>query len=158
VSKVLQSILLQAEQSMHIRQTNQVAVGYWNSDGVWVRKQKLNIFHDQQRDEICLLTQTYLRSGVAFRVVKYVCHHTDWLKGVGTAILVGPFTGHFTVPVQGLSTCRLLSLSSCCPVKARPHRAWRSLCTLCSLCTGKIAAFTDNVTGHTKLRTRCSLC
>ena len=37
------------------------------------------------------------------------------------------------------------------PLRLRPHRAQRTLCT------GKIAAFTDNVRGHTKLHTLCTL-
>jgi len=42
-------------------------------------------------------------------------------------------------------------------ISLRPHRAQRTPCTLCLLCTGKIAAFTDNVRGHTKLHTLCTL-
>ena len=43
-------------------------------------------------------------------------------------------------------------------ISLRPHRAQRTPCTLCLLCTGKIAAFTDNVRGHTKLYKLCTLC
>jgi hypothetical protein len=53
-----------------------------------------------QHVEVCLLAETNLRSGEAFRMTKYVSHHTDWLtEGGGTAILVHRFIDHYAITV-----------------------------------------------------------
>ena len=40
---------------------------YWNADGVSGRKLELDYFFGQRRVDICLLTETHLRPGEAFR-------------------------------------------------------------------------------------------
>jgi len=54
--------------------------------------------------DICLLTETHLRSGVVFRMANYVCHRNDRLtEGGGTAILVPRGIVHHAVPIPGLA-------------------------------------------------------
>jgi hypothetical protein len=58
-------------------------------------------FLGQHGVDVCLLTQTHLRSGETFQMANSVCHHTDWLtKGCRTAILVRCGTDHYTVPIH----------------------------------------------------------
>ena len=51
----------------------------WNVDGVRGRNQELDHFLGQYGIDICLLTETHLRSGVVFRMAKCVCHRNDRL-------------------------------------------------------------------------------
>jgi hypothetical protein len=75
----------------------------WNANGVRGRKQELDHFLGQHGIDICLLTETHLRSGEVFRLANYVCHRNDRLtQGGGTAILVRRGIDHHAVPIQGL--------------------------------------------------------
>jgi len=54
--------------------------------------------------DICLLSETFLKSGKAFRVANYVCHRTDRpTTGGGSAILVRRGIVHHSVPIPGLT-------------------------------------------------------
>jgi hypothetical protein len=54
--------------------------------------------------DICLLSETFLKAGQAFRLANYVCHRTDRpTAGGGTDILVRHVIVHHSVPVQGLT-------------------------------------------------------
>jgi len=76
----------------------------WNAVGVRGRKLELEHFLSQHGVDICLLSETFLNHGQAFRLVNYVCHLTDRLTaGACTAILVRRGTIHHSVPVPGLT-------------------------------------------------------
>jgi exonuclease III len=73
---------------------------FWNADDVRSRKQKLDHFLGQHGIDICLLTETHLRSKEVFRLANYVCHLNDRLtEGGGTAILVWRGIVHHALPV-----------------------------------------------------------
>jgi hypothetical protein len=75
----------------------------WNADGVHVRKLELEHFLSQHDVDICILSETFLNPGQAFRLANYVCHCTDRPQaGGGTAILFCRGIVHHSVPVQGL--------------------------------------------------------
>ena len=77
---------------------------YGNADGVRGRKLELEHFLSQHGVDICLLSETFLNSGQAFRLANYVCHRTDRpTAGGGTAILVRRGITHHSVPVPGLT-------------------------------------------------------
>jgi hypothetical protein len=68
------------------------------------RKLALEHFLNQHGVDICLLSETFLNAGQAFRLANYVCHRTDRpTMGVGTAILVRHGIVHHSVPVPGLT-------------------------------------------------------
>jgi len=76
----------------------------WNADGVRGRKLELEHFLSQYGVDICLLSETFLNPGQAFRLSNYVCHRTNRLTaGGGTAILVRRGIVHHSVPVPGLT-------------------------------------------------------
>ena len=76
----------------------------WNAAGVRGRKLELEHFLSQHGADICLLRETFLTPGQAFRLANYVCHRTDRpsTRG-GTAILVRRGITHHSVPVSGLT-------------------------------------------------------
>ena len=75
-----------------------------NADGVRGRMLELEHFLSQHGVDICLLSETFLNSGQAFRLANYVCHRTDKpTAGGGTAILVRRGITHHSVPVPGLT-------------------------------------------------------
>jgi hypothetical protein len=81
--------------------TKGLRLAFWNVDGVRGRKQELNHFFAQQLIEICLLTETLLRSGDVFRLANCVCHRNNRLtEGGGKAIQVHYVIDHHAVPVQ----------------------------------------------------------
>ena len=49
----------------------------WNADGVRDRKLELEHSLSQHGVDICLLIETLLNPGQAFRLANYVCHRTD---------------------------------------------------------------------------------
>jgi hypothetical protein len=68
------------------------------------RKLELEHFLSQHDVDICLLSETFLNAGQAFRLANYVCHRTDRpTAGGGTAILVRLGIVHHSVPVPGLT-------------------------------------------------------
>jgi len=76
----------------------------WNADGVRGRKFELEHFLSQHGVDICLLSETFLNPGQAFRLANYVCHRRDRpTTGCGTAILVRRGIVHHSVPVPGLT-------------------------------------------------------
>ena len=76
----------------------------WNVDGVRGRKLELEHFLSQHGVDICLLSETFINPGQAFRLDNYVCHHTDRpTVGGGPAILVRRGIVHQSVPVPGLT-------------------------------------------------------
>ena len=76
----------------------------WNADGVRGRKLELEHFLGQHDVDICLLSETLLNHGQAFRLANYVCHRTDRpTMGGGTAILVRRGVVHHSGPVPGLT-------------------------------------------------------
>ena len=79
-------------------------LAYWNADGVRSRKLELEHFLNQLGVDICLLIETLLNPGQAFRLANYVCHRTDrpTLWG-GTAILVRRGIAQHSVPIPGLT-------------------------------------------------------
>jgi len=71
----------------------------WNADGVHSTKLELEHFISQHGVDICLLSETFLNPGQAFRLANYVCHNTDRLTaGVAQAILVRRGIVHHSVP------------------------------------------------------------
>jgi len=68
------------------------------------RKLELEHFRSQHGVDICLLIETFLNPGQAFRLPNYVCHRTDRpTAGGGTAILVRRGIVHYSVPVPVLT-------------------------------------------------------
>jgi len=58
-------------------------------------------FLSQRGVDVCLLTETHLRSGETFQMTNYVCHCTSSLtEGGGTAVLVQWDIDHYAVPIQ----------------------------------------------------------
>ena len=71
----------------------------WNADGGRGRKLELEHFLSQHVVDICLLSETFLNSGQAFRFSNYVSHRTDRpTAGGSTAILVRRRIPHHSVP------------------------------------------------------------
>jgi exonuclease III len=60
----------------------------WNADGVRGRNLDLEHFLNQHGVDICLLSETFLNRGQAFRLTNYAYHRTENNSGGGTAILV----------------------------------------------------------------------
>jgi len=76
----------------------------WNSDGVRGRKIELEYFLNQHVVDTCLLSETFLNHGQAFRLPNYVRHRTDRpTAGGGRAILIRRGTTHQSVPIPGLT-------------------------------------------------------
>jgi hypothetical protein len=68
------------------------------------RKLELEHFLGLHEVDICLLSETFLNPGQAFRLANYVCHRTDRpTAGGSTAILVRRVIMHHPVPVLGLT-------------------------------------------------------
>ena len=68
------------------------------------RNLELEHFLRQHGVDICILSETFLYPGQAFRLANYVCHRTDRLTvGGGTAILVSRGIVQHSVPVPGLT-------------------------------------------------------
>ena len=68
------------------------------------RKLELEHFLSQHDVDNCLLNETSLKPGQAFRLANYVDHRTDRLTaGGGTVIPVGRGIVHHSVPVPGLT-------------------------------------------------------
>jgi hypothetical protein len=68
------------------------------------RNLELEHFLSQHGVDICLLSETFLNPGQAFRLANYICHRTDRLTARGgTAILVRRGIVHHSVPVTGLT-------------------------------------------------------
>ena len=67
------------------------------------RSSSWSIFSDSMAS-ICLLSETFLKPGQAFRLANYVCHRTDRpTVGGGTAILFRRGIQHHSVPVLGIA-------------------------------------------------------
>jgi hypothetical protein len=65
---------------------------------------ELDNFLGKHGVDICLLTETHVRSGQVFRLANYVCHRIDRpTEGGGTAILVRRGIGHYAIPAPGLT-------------------------------------------------------
>jgi hypothetical protein len=78
-------------------------LAYWNADGVCRKKLVLDRFLNEHGVDICLLNETHLESGRAFRFANYICHGTDrQARDVGTAIIVRRDFDHYAMPVSGL--------------------------------------------------------
>jgi exonuclease III len=74
----------------------------WNADGVRGRKLELEHFLGQHGVDICLLSETFLNPGQAFRLANYFCHRTDRPTAGGrTAILVRRGKTHHLIPIPG---------------------------------------------------------
>jgi hypothetical protein len=85
-------------------QTKPLRLAYWNADGVRGRKLELEHYLGQHGVDVCLLNETYLNDGQAFRLANYVCQRTDRpTAGGGTAILVRRGIVHHSVPIAGLT-------------------------------------------------------
>ena len=71
--------------------------------------------------DICLLTETHLRSGQVFRLAIYVCHRTDRpTEGGRTAILVRRGVERYAITVPGLTQLEATAIHvmlACGPVK-----------------------------------------
>ena len=68
------------------------------------RKVELEHFLNQHGVDICLLSETFLKHGQAFRLANYVCYRTDSpTVGGRTAILVRCGIAHHSVPIPGLT-------------------------------------------------------
>jgi hypothetical protein len=81
-----------------------LSLACWDADGVRSRKLELEHFLSQHVVDICLLSETFLNPGQAFRLANCVCHRTDRITaGGGTAILGRRGISHHSVPVPGLT-------------------------------------------------------
>jgi len=79
-------------------------IACWNTDGLRGSKLQLEHFLSQHGVDICLLSETYLNPGQAFRLANYVCHRTDRPStGGATAISVRRDIVHHSVPIPGLT-------------------------------------------------------
>jgi len=74
-----------------------------DADGVSGRKLELKNFLKQHSVDICLLSETFLSPGQAFRLANYVCNRTNKLKAGGIAILIRRGIIQDLVPVPGLN-------------------------------------------------------
>ena len=81
-----------------------LSLACWNGDGVRARKLEWEHFLSQHGVDICLLSETFLTPGQAFRLAHYVCHRIDRPTAWGgTDILVRRGIVHHSVPVPGLT-------------------------------------------------------
>ena len=70
----------------------------WNADVVSARKQQLDNFLGQYGIDICMLTETHLRTCEDYRLAKYVCPRNILLiEGGGIATLVRRGIDHHTL-------------------------------------------------------------
>jgi len=77
---------------------------YWNTDGVRGKKLELEYFLSQHGVYICLLSETFLKPDLAFRLANYVCHCTDRRTAMGgTTILLRRGIVHHSLPVLVLT-------------------------------------------------------
>ena len=84
-------------------QVKTLLLSCWNAEGVCGRNLELDHFLGQHVVDLCLLTETHLRSDEAFRMVRYVCHRTYQLKeGGGKAVLFRQSVDLYAVLVKGL--------------------------------------------------------
>jgi len=75
------------------------------------RKLELEHFLGQHGVDICLLSETFLNPGQAFRLANYVCHRTDRpTTGGGTAVLVRRGIVHHSVPISGLTHLEAIAI------------------------------------------------
>jgi len=74
----------------------------------------LENFLYQHGVDICLLSETFLNPGQAFRLDNYVCHHTHTHTHTdswgGTAILVCRGIVHHSLPVLGLTNLQATAI------------------------------------------------
>jgi hypothetical protein len=84
-----------------IRRTHQVKgsrVACWNADGILCRNMELDRFFGQHHVNVCLSTETKLRSGEDFQMAIHVCPHTSRLtERGGTVIVVRQGMDHYLV-------------------------------------------------------------
>ena len=66
-------------------QCKSLRLACWNANGLRSRKLHLEHFLNQHDVDICLLSETFLDTGEAFRLANYVCLSTDRRTG-GTAV------------------------------------------------------------------------
>ena len=99
------------------RRTKPLQLACWNDDGVRCRKLELDHFLVQNAVDICLLTETHLRSGEAFRMANYICDRTDRLtEGGATVILVRRGRDHYaSLDVRSVFPNSHIHLSSLAP-------------------------------------------
>jgi exonuclease III len=85
------------------RTVKALRLAFWNADGVRGKKIELGHFLALHGVDVCLLNETHLDPGQAFRFANYVCLRTDRsTKGGGTAILVRRGIEHHALSVPGL--------------------------------------------------------
>jgi exonuclease III len=78
-------------------------LAFWNADGVRGRMIELDHFLAQHGVDVCLLNETHLDPGQAFRFANYISHRTDRsTKGGGTAVLVRRCIKNHALPVRCL--------------------------------------------------------
>jgi hypothetical protein len=94
-----------------------------NADGVRGRKLEVEHFLSQHGVDICLLIETFLNSGQAFRFAIYACYRTDRATGGGTAILLRRGVVHHSVPVPCLTHLEATAMQ----VPLQPLRYYRYL-------------------------------
>jgi len=80
--------------------TKPLRVACWSADGVRGRKLELEHFLNQHGVDICLLSETFLNPGQAFRLANYVCHRTDRLTAGGGT---GPGPPWYSPPLSARS-------------------------------------------------------
>jgi hypothetical protein len=79
-------------------------LGCWNAEEIRGRKLELEHFLSKHGVDICLLIETFLNSGQAFRLANYVCHRADRLTAGGcTNILIRLVNVHHSVAVPALT-------------------------------------------------------
>jgi hypothetical protein len=85
------------------RTVKALRLAFWKANGVRDTRIELDHFFAQHGIDVCLLNETHLDPGQAFRFANYVCHRTHRsTKGGGTAVLVRQGIEHHALPVPGL--------------------------------------------------------
>ena len=93
----------------HSAKTLRLACCY--ADGVRGRQMELDQFLGRHGVDICLMTETHLRSGQVFWLANYVCHRTDRpTEGGGTAILGRRGIDHYAIRVPGLTQMEVTAI------------------------------------------------
>ena len=89
---VLKNVILCPNMAARPRRTERakpLRLACWNAEGMRDRKLEMEHFLNQHGVDICILSDTFLNHGQAFRLANYICHRKDTpTAGGGIAILV----------------------------------------------------------------------
>lgn len=89
----------------------------WNANGLRLHLPELQLFLNERRIDVALLSETHLKSGSVLRVPGYVAYRTDHPDGSahgGTAILVRQRISHHPLPSTPTESLQSTSISVNC--------------------------------------------